>query len=117
MLGWETLWAALVGLAVGVVVTALIARQGHRRSSRALIEIETRMRRTVVPVLERRADALGVPPAKRGADDDGPIALVVTLATAIGAVEESAELPFGDTVEVSRRELDRELDRQTGKSA
>ncbi len=117
MLGWETLLAAIVGLAVGGGAAAVLSRQRERRSMRARVEIETRLRRMVVPVLERRADALGIPPAERGADDDGPIELAVTLAKAIRSIEESADLPFGDTVEVARRELDRELEERAGRGA
>ncbi len=108
--GLETLIAALGGALVGAGVASLLIRQGARgRWSRERVEIETRLRRTVVPVLERRADVLGIPPARRGVDDDGAIELTLTLAQAIDTVETSGDLPFGDTLEVAREDVQREL--------
>lgn len=105
MLGWETLLAAFGGLALGAGLTALRSIQDRRRWLRERVELETKMRRFVVPVLERRADVLRIPAAERGDHTDGPLHLSVTLAQAIGNVEESADLPFGDTLEVARNEL------------
>lgn len=105
MLGWETLLAAVAGMALGAGAMSVLARQRQRRWLRERVEVEARVRRFVVPVLERRANVLQIPPSERGADADGPLALSVALAQAIGAVEESTELPFGDTLEVARAEL------------
>jgi len=108
--GLETLSAALGRALVGAGVASLLIREGARgRWSRERVEIETRLRRTVVPVLERRADVLGIPPARRGVDDDGAIELTLTLAQAIDTVETSGDLPFGDTLEVAREDVQREL--------
>lgn len=117
MPGWETLLGALGGLALGLGLASLFARQRDRQAVRAKVEIETRLRTMVVPVLERRADVLGIPPARRGVDRDGPIELAVALAGAIRAAEESSDLPFGDTVEVARRDLDRSLERRAREGA
>lgn len=117
MAGWETLLAALGGLAMGAGAASLLARRHTRRSLRAKLEIESQLRQSVVPVLERRADALGVPVSARGASGEGPVELTVTLANAIRAAEENVELPFGDTVEVSRGDLNRELAQREGESA
>lgn len=106
MAGWETVLAAVGGLVLGMGLVAFLSRQRERRWMRQRVELETRLRRVVVPVLERRADVLGIPPANRGNDVDGAIDLTLALAGAIKQQEESAELPFGDTVEVARRELD-----------
>lgn len=106
MPGWETLIAAAGGLALGAGVAAIWARQRQGRTHRERVELETRLRRTVIPVLERRADVLGIPPADRGEDGDGAVALTLALAQVIKTQEESAELPFGDTVEVDRKSLD-----------
>ncbi|HJL19819.1 MAG TPA: hypothetical protein RMH99_29415 [Sandaracinaceae bacterium LLY-WYZ-13_1] len=76
---------------------------------RRRLELEAKVRRAVVPVLERRADTLGIPPARRGSNDDGPFVLAVALAEAIRHQEDSAELPFGDTLEVGRDELNARL--------
>lgn len=106
MAGWETVLAAVGGLVLGTGLIAFLSRQRERRWMRRRVELETRLRRVVVPVLERRADALGIPTAQRGRDEDGAVELTLTLAEAIKQLEESAELPFGDTVEVARRELE-----------
>lgn len=106
MAGWETVLAAVGGLVLGTGLVAFLSRQRERRWMRQRVELETRLRRVVVPVLERRADVLGIPPAQRGSDEEGAIELTLSLAGAIKQLEESAELPFGDTVEVARRELE-----------
>ncbi len=111
MSGWETLLAALGGLVLGMGLASLISRRRGRRWMRQRVELETRMRREIVPVLERRADVLGIPPSDRGDDGEGPIALAITLAQAIRLAEESTELPFGDTVEVARGAVSEDLKR------
>lgn len=109
MAGWETLLAAVGGLLLGGGAVALLSRRHGRRWMRQRVELETRTRREIVPVLERRADVLGIPPSARGHDGEGPIGLAITLAQAIRTAEESTELPFGDTVEVARGDVAREL--------
>ena len=81
---------------------------------RERVDLETKLRRDVVPVLERRADLLGIPAKERGHNDDGPVQLTQTLARAIKGHEESGELPFGDTLEVSRAELKKEIEAPSG---
>jgi len=105
----ETMLAALGGLVLGAGALAYHFRGRERAWNRERLEIETKMRRDVIPVLERRADVLGIPPRQRGQDSEGPVALVSVLAVAIRREEESGELPFGDTLEVSRTELQEEL--------
>jgi hypothetical protein len=105
----ETAIAAVLGLIVGALLATFVAASRARRLRHQKLEVETRIRRTVVPVLERRADALAIPPAARGSNGDGPIVIAVSLAQSIQALEESGELPFGDTVEVARKELDAKL--------
>lgn len=106
--GWETALAALGGLVLGVGIATWFGLQRERRLVRMRVELESRLRRDVLPVLERRANVLGIPAADRGHNDDGPIALVQTLARAIKLEEESHELPFGDTLQASREALDEE---------
>ena len=106
---FETILAALGGLALGGGAVMIHARRRERQRSRERLELEMRLRRVVVPVLERRADVLGIPPADRGQNADGPVGLTLTLARAIKEEEESGELPFGDTVEVSRDQLEAEV--------
>ena len=100
----------LFGLALGLGGAAVWIGRHTRRVWREQLELETRLRRVVVPVLERRADVLGVPPSERGVSVEGAVPLTLALAAAIKKQEESVDLPFGDTVEVARAELDRELE-------
>jgi len=76
---------------------------------RERVTIESRLRRDVIPVLERRADTMGIPPSERGQGVADVVELVGTLGRAIKNEEESGDLPFGDTLEASRTELDDEL--------
>ncbi len=108
--GWEAVLAALGGLVLGAGIASWLGRQRERRLLRMRVELEARLRRDVLPVLERRADVLGIPPADRGHNDDGPVALVQTLGRAIKHAEESQELPFGDTLQASREDLEDELE-------
>lgn len=106
MAGLETLLAAAVGLLAGAGIVGFVSSRRERRGTRARVELEARVRSVIVPVLERRAAVLGIPPAARGRDEEGTMGLALTLARAIQTEEESGELPFGDTVEVARDELD-----------
>ncbi len=108
--------AAVGGLVLGVGIAAYLSMRRERRWMRARVDLETKLRRVVVPVLERRADTLGIPPAARGKNSDGPVMLTLTLAGAIRNEEESGELPFGDTVEVSRSDLAEEPKAETGEA-
>lgn len=101
--------ASLGGLVLGAGLVSYLARRRERAWMRRQVEIDTRVRRVVLPVLERRADVLAIPSAKRGSNDDGALRVALTLAEAIKSQEESVDLPFGDTVEVAREELARDL--------
>ena len=113
MPGWETLLASFMGLVLGVGIASMLLRRRERAWARRQVALETRVRRVLVPVLERRADVLAIPPAQRGSNDEGAIAVAFALAEAIKTQEESAELPFGDTVEVARDDLRNELGRRS----
>lgn len=106
MPAWELIAVGVGGLGAGLVMSALLLQSRLRQHARSALERDVALRRLVVPVLERRADMLGIPPKARGANTDTPYDLVLTLSRAIGNLEESADLPFGDTVEVSRDDLE-----------
>ncbi|MEC7521394.1 MAG: hypothetical protein VYE22_16065 [Myxococcota bacterium] len=101
--------ALLAGVGAGAAVAWLLWGRPLSARRREALELDARLRRLVIPVLERRADVLAIPPSERGRDADGALALTLTLASAIKEQEESVDLPFGDTVEVARAELDEEL--------
>lgn len=109
VIGLEIALAALGGAIVGAGVMTWVSRSRERAQLRERIELEARLRRDVIPVLERRADVLGIPASQRGHNADGTGLLVSTLARAIRNEEESGDLPFGDTLDASRAELDDEL--------
>lgn len=117
MLAWQTVGAALFGLALGVVLAAWVSSHRERRWTRQQLEVEARVRRMLVPVLERRADALRIPTAERGVDEASPIDVALALSRAIGRVEESSELPFGDTVDVSLDDVRRSVAEKTTRGA
>lgn len=109
MAGWETLFAALGGLVLGAGLATFMGRQRERRWMRERVATESRLRRDVLPVLERRADTMGIPPSQRGQGVEDVVELVGELGRVIKREEESGDLPFGDTLEASRRELEDEL--------
>lgn len=117
VLAWQTVVAALFGLALGGGLAVWISTQRERRWVRQQLEVEARVRRMLVPVLERRADALRIPTAERGVDASSPIDVALALSRAIGHVEESSELPFGDTVDVSLDDVRRSLSEKTPRRA
>ncbi len=110
MQGWETVLAAVGGLVLGLGLGVLLGRRGGQGDgqSQRLREVASRLRTVVVPVLERQATTLGVPIAERGPVDGDGIEVTLALGTAIQRREEREDLPFSDTLEISRGELGRQ---------
>lgn len=104
---WETVLAAAGGLILGLGLGLVIARMRERDLSQRLRRLEARLRSTVVPVLEARAQALGIPPAERQSYQDDPVETAVGLSASIQRVEGDPNLAFSDTVEVARAEMRR----------
>lgn len=100
--GWETLLAAVGGLLVGLGLGVTIGRRGDARARTERVRLEAGVRTSVVPVLEARAEELGV--TRAGASID-PVASAITLADAIRK-HEARGLPYVDTLAVDKRELD-----------
>ncbi len=94
--------AAVGGVLVGLGLGVTIGRRGEARRRIERTRIEAAVRANVVPVLEARADELGVPRPK---DDVDPVASAVTLAEAIRRHDVRRELPFNDTVSLAARDL------------
>jgi len=63
--------------------------------------MQQRIRSTVVPVLEGRADALGLVPDQRALETTDPLELALSLGEGILHAEERQALPFSDTVELT----------------
>lgn len=103
--GWETVVAAVGGLILGVGLGLALARTRERALMQRLRRDEARLRGTVVPLLEARAQSLGIPAAERQSYQDNPMELVVGLSASILRVEGDPNMPFSDTVEVARREI------------
>lgn len=105
MTGWETLLAALGGMVFGAGLATLWLRSREGSAYRQRLTIAARVRRRIVPLLEQRADQLGIPPSERGLGLSDPIEVAFELARVIHSVEQSADLPFKDTVEASASSL------------
>lgn len=104
---WETVLAAAGGLVLGFGLGLIIARVRERSLRQRMRHTQSRLRSTVVPVLEARAQALGIPPAERQSFTEDPIELAVGLSASIQRVEGDPNLAFSDTVEVARAEMRR----------
>lgn len=85
----------LLGLGVGVV----LGRRGERELQRRLQDHASQLRRAVIPYLEERAAALGLPESDRHRHVRDPLELVVRLTVSVREGSERASLPYTDTVE------------------
>ncbi len=97
--GWETVLAAVGGVLLGLGVGVVVGRRGERELQRRLHEHASQLRRAVIPYLEERAAALGVPESDRHRHVSDPLELVVRLTVSVREVSEHASLPYTDTVE------------------
>ena len=105
MAGWESVLAAVGGMLLGLGTGLGLARLQERALRRHLQRLRARARSNVVPVLERRAEALGLRAAERPPPSDDPCDHADALARAIRGFEDRQELPFSDTVDVPRGDL------------
>ena len=103
---WETVLAAAGGLVLGIGLGLAIARIRDRALALRLRRERARLRSSVVPVLEARAQQLGIPVDERQSYDDDPVELAVGLSVSIMRVEGDPNLAFSDTVELARADLD-----------
>ncbi|MDQ3033340.1 MAG: hypothetical protein M3Y87_13050 [Myxococcota bacterium] len=104
----------LVGLGVGLTIGWVL---GARRVAEARRELEQRkaeLRSHVLPLLEHRASAEGVPPDRRARDEGDALLATIAIGRAIGELETRRDLPFTDTVEVSKDDIRAELGRRQG---
>lgn len=102
MEGWETVVAALGGLLFGLGLGLALSRRREARIRRRLTQQAQRLRAAVIPVLEERADALGLSADERKSASDEPHELAVHLAESIRRFTDARTLPFSDTLDAAR---------------
>ncbi|MFO0695858.1 MAG: hypothetical protein U0230_20010 [Polyangiales bacterium] len=104
MTGWETVLAAVGGTLVGLGLGITIGRRGEERIRLERAQVDAQLGNSVIPVLVHRAEQLSLPVRPIARDDD-PVEVAVELATSIQRFDETKNLPFSDTVDVSRSSL------------
>jgi hypothetical protein len=107
--GWETVLAAVGGLVLGIGLGIVIGRRHAHGYVRRMRRVESRVRASVIPVLEDQAHTLELPHDERAPGVEDPFEVAVDLATAIQRHRDSHDMAFSDTLEVSRKKLEGEL--------
>jgi len=97
--------AALGGLMAGVGLGVALARHGEQRLRRRIVEVDVQLRTVVLPLLERRAIELGLPPEVRSSHSDDALQITIDMSRAISRFTDDRELPFSDTVAAPRDSL------------
>ena len=106
MAGWETIVAAVGGVALGFGLALAWQLREVRSLRRRIYELRAEMRRSVLPVLERRAVELAIPKEQRRSEaPEDPAMTAVTLAEVIRAHEDRQSLPFSDTLDISQDQM------------
>lgn len=104
--------AALGGLLLGLGLGLTLGRRHEASLRRKLTLLDSGLRRSVIPVLEDRATAIGLPVAERSRESTDPVQVSIELSTSIRRFEESQDLPFSDTLEIDARRLGRVIDKE-----
>lgn len=102
------------GAGVGLLAGWTLAGRRVMALRREHAQRQAELRNHVLPVLEQRASAAGVPPSARAHDVLDPMVASVTIGRAIQEIESRRDLPFTDTVEVSKADIKAEVRRQQG---
>jgi len=97
--------AALGGLVLGLGAGLVIGRRRERRIAQRLVRVETRLRTSVLPMLERRASSVGVRREQRAIASDETIDVVSDLADSIRRYEDNPQMAYSDTLDVARESL------------
>lgn len=108
-----TVGLVLVALGVGLAVGWLL---GARRVAEVRRELEQRraeLRSHVLPILEHRASGAGVPPDRRARGEQDALLATIAIGRAIGELETRRDLPYTDTLEVSKDDIRAELVRRS----
>lgn len=103
--GWETVLAALGGLLLGLGLGLTLGRRRESGLRRKLTLLDSGLRRSVIPVLEDRALAIGLPVGERSRESTDPVRVSLELSASIRRFEESQDLPFSDTLEIDAEHL------------
>ncbi|HJK94223.1 MAG TPA: hypothetical protein RMH85_03140 [Polyangiaceae bacterium LLY-WYZ-15_(1-7)] len=104
--GWETVLAALGGLLLGMGLGLGLGRRREAAARRRLRAHGQALRSTVIPVLEERAELVGVPEAERGDGAGDPLETATQLAASIQRHHDAQVLPYTDTVDISSEHLE-----------
>ena len=91
--------AVVGGFILGTGVGWLIAKATSGSGSHELTRMAAQYRQSVIPILERQADAVGLPKANRSWDTTDDFKLTLGLAEAIREHESTKQLPYSDTLE------------------
>lgn len=102
--GWETVLAACGGLVLGLGLGMVVGRRNARGAEKLVRRLRSRVRASVVPVLEGQALALGMSRAERASQSDDPFDVAVDLSVSIQKHQDSHNMAFSDTLELSRSE-------------
>ncbi len=108
MAAWETLLAAVGGLVLGFGLGLFFGHRSERTTAKSIRRMKARMRASVLPILEGRAQQLGLPKDKRGYETEDPLEVAVDLSNSIIQYQEEQNLAFSDTVRLDKVELDEE---------
>lgn len=103
---WVTVLAAGGGVMLGIGLGLAFARKRLAMVALRARRDQARLRASVVPVLEARAQQLGIPQDERQSHADDPVDVAVGLSVAIMRIDGDPNLAFSDTVELARAELD-----------
>ncbi|RLB56334.1 MAG: hypothetical protein DRJ42_03580 [Deltaproteobacteria bacterium] len=108
MAAWETLLAAGGGLVLGFGVGLFVGGRRARVVAKRVRRLKARLRGSVIPILEGRAQALGLPRSKRAYATEDPLEAAVDLSTSIIQHQEQHNMALSDTVDLLRADLDSE---------
>jgi hypothetical protein len=95
----------LVGLGIGLGTGWLLAARRLDALRREHAQRRSEIRNHVLPLLEHRASATGVPPDRRARDVADPMIASIAIARAIQELDSKRDLPYSDTLEVSTEEI------------
>jgi hypothetical protein len=102
--GWETVLAAFGGLVLGLGLGMVFGRRHAQDADKAARRLRSRIRASVVPVLEGQALALGLSREERASQSEDPCDVAVDLSVSIQKFQDSHNMAFSDTLELSRSE-------------